>query len=393
MPAMVRAGERVRVAILCDFAEERWPSMDLVGDMLTEHLQRYHSSALQVVKVKPRFVRRFSRAPMINRLAENADRLLNRFFDYPRHLRRILGDFDLFHLVDHSYSHLIHELTPRSAAVVTCHDLRTFRCLLEPACEPRSRAFRIITDRILSGLRRALAIACVSESTRTELLQHQVVTPQQAIVVHNGVAPGFSPFSEAHSDSAAARLLGAAESIELLNVGGTTPRKRIDVLLRVFSAARDRYPGLRLIRVGGPLTVRQVELARDLGIGQAIVELPFLDRHTLGAVYRRAALVLCPSETEGFGLPLLESMACGTPVVASEIGALREVGEGAAQYAAVGDTGDWTEVVLGLLRERHGEHELWAKRRQACINRAANFSWRENAERTAELYRNLLLAS
>ncbi|MBV8357735.1 MAG: glycosyltransferase family 4 protein [Deltaproteobacteria bacterium] len=364
--------------------------MDLVGNMLLENLQRHHSSALRAVKIRPRFVRRFGRFRATSRLADNADRLLNRMFDYPRYLRRVRTDFDLFHIIDHSYSHLVHELPPGRTAV-TCHDLRTFRCLLEPDSEPRSRVFRMMTHKILTGLQRAFRIACVSETTRAELLRHRLARPQQAIVIPNGVASVYSPAPEICGDREAARLLGpGAGTIELLNVGDTTPRKRIDMLLRVFAAVRDRYPSLRLIRVGGSLTAGQADLAHALGVEHTIVELPFLHSRTLAAVYRRAAAVLCPSEAEGFGLPLLESMACGTPVVASDLEALREVGASVAQYAAVGDICQWTTAVLDLLGERQGDRQLSAKRRQACVERAKNFSWQKNAIRTVELYHAML---
>ena len=72
------------------------------------------------------------------------------------------------------------------------------------------------------------------------------------------------------------------------------------------------------MRVGGPFTAAQQAQVRELGLGDAIVVLPLLDRSTLAAVYRRCALVLMPSEREGFGLPVLEALACGTPVVASD---------------------------------------------------------------------------
>jgi glycosyltransferase involved in cell wall biosynthesis len=380
----------LRVAILCDFAEERWPSMDLVGDMLTESLQRYHSPALQVTKIRPHFVRRFSRVHARSKLAKNADRLLNRLFDYPRYLRHVLNEFDLFHVIDHSYSHLVHELPSHCATVVTCHDLRTFRCLLEPECERRSPAFQIMTNRILTGLRRACFISCVSESTRAELLKHQLAEPIHSRVIPNGVAPVYSAAPEIKGDREAERLLGSRTgAIEILNVGDTTPRKRIDLLLRVFAATRRMYPSLRLIRVGGPLTPQQLDLAQALGIRPAVVELPFLSVGTLAAVYRRAALVLCPSEAEGFGLPLLESMACGTPAVASEIRALRGVGGGAARYAAVGDEQQWTSTVLNVLDERRRDPELSVQHRQACVERAKKFSWRKAAARTFEMYCDL----
>ncbi len=365
--------------------------MELVAEMLLENLQRHHSSTVQAVRIRPRFVRRLSRLRRASRLAMNGDRLLNRMFDYPRYLRRIRGDFDIFHLIDHSYSQLLHELPP-GRAVVTCHDLGTFRCLLEPDSEPRSQGFRLMTQRILAGLRRAGRVACVSEATRTDLLRHGLVRPELAVVIPNGVGSVYSPVPESGAEREAARLLGPRGGgvIELLNVGSISSRKRIDVLLRAFAVVRDQRPSVRLIRAGGRLTAKQSELAQTLGVRDSIVELPFLTCQTLAAVYRRAALLLCPSDAEGFGLPLLEAMACGTPVIASDLAALREVGGDAVAYAPAGDASQWAATVIELLGEMCGHRARWALRRQVGITRAQKFSWRENAARTAELYRDLL---
>src|SRR2546421_10886960 len=171
---VARRDSLARVAILCHFAEEHWLSMDLVAEMLLENLRRHHAGTVRATLVRPRFMRRLSRFSSPSKLALNADRLLNRMFDYPRYLRRIRGDFDLFHLVDHSYSHLLHELPPGRAAV-SCHDLCAFRCVLEPQLEPRSRAFRMMTRRIVAGLKKASGVACDSEATRSDLLRYGLV--------------------------------------------------------------------------------------------------------------------------------------------------------------------------------------------------------------------------
>ena len=172
----------------------------------------------------------------------------------------------------------------------------------------------------------------------------------------------------------------------LTSIGNTSPRKRLDVLLRVFAAVRRQLPGVRLIRAGG-LTAEQRQLAHELGIQDAITTLPFLERDLLAALYRRATLLLQTSEAEGFGLPVVEAMACGCPVVASDIPVLREVGDAAAAYCAVGNVAAWTDMVAGLLRESFEQPSAWNTRRELGINRAARFSWAENARQTVKIYR------
>lgn len=153
----------IRVAIVCDFAEEQWPSMDLVAAMLLEFLARDHRGRIEAHAIRPRFVRRFTRAGNFASPMFNADRFINRFIDYPIALRSVRDCFDLFHIIDHSYSHLVHEL-PAGRAVLTCHDLDTFRCVLDPARERRSEPFRAMVRRIMDGFRKAERVCCVSET-------------------------------------------------------------------------------------------------------------------------------------------------------------------------------------------------------------------------------------
>ena len=380
----------LQVAIIPDFPEEQWPSMDLVAAMLLERLAAEHAGAFQAVSVCPPFVRRFTAGSRRHRHLFNADRLLNRFVDYPRHLRRLREGFDLFHIVDHSYAHLVRYVRCERT-VVTCHDVEAYLCLLEPARNPRSRPFRFMTRRILEGLRSAARVACVSDATRTELMRYRLLPTSRASTIPNGVHPVFSPLPDATSDAEAARLVGppAAAAFDLVHVGSTIARKRIDVLLRVFAAVRVAMPSARLIRVGGPFTPAQASLARELGVAEAIAVMPFIQPTVLASIYRRARLALITSELEGFGLPLIEALASGTPTIASDLPVLREVGGDAAVYAPVGDVAAWTQAVLESLRESADERAGQMMRRERGVARAAQFTWSKAVARYAEIYREL----
>jgi glycosyltransferase involved in cell wall biosynthesis len=381
-PQPAAASSLGRVALICDFLEEGWPSMDLFGDMLFQCFNDVDASGIQVEQLRPRLRPRFSRLPGVGRagILWNADRLCNRFFDYPGWLRKRTAGFNLFHLMDHSYSQLLFELAAERT-IVTCHDLDTFKCLLEPESEPRPRWFRAMTQRSLSGFQRAAHVICISSFTRAKILEHGLFPPERITVIFPGVNPVFFDASPYPLPPC---LNGPGDY--LLHVGSTIPRKRIDVLLRVFAGLIRDWPDLRLVRVGGPLTAEQVQMAVALGLRDKIVEAPRLTTEQLAAVYRQAAMVLQPSDAEGFGLPVIEALACGCPVLASDLAPLREAGGDAAEYVPVGDVEAWSERVAGLLRQRQESPEQWDLRRQRARRHAGSYTWTENANRTISVY-------
>ena len=132
------------------------------------------------------------------------------------------------------------------------------------------------------------------------------------------------------------------------------------------------------------------ELIDQLDLSDGIVLLPPLSREILAAVYRQAHLVLQPSDAEGFGLPVIEALACGTPVVASDLPVLREVGGSGATYAAVADIDGWSEAVSSLLHERIGQPEKWSQRRSVGLARSREFTWSKFASGIADLYRDVI---
>ena len=386
----------IRLAVLCDMVEEGWRSMDLFAEMILDRLGAEHPAEVAATRVCPPLRPRLSRrAPgRLRGTAWNADRLLNRSWDYPRVAGRLGrgGGFDLFHVVDHTYAQLVHAL-PRDRTVVTCHDLDAFRCLLEPAREPRPRWFRAMAGRILGGMQEAAMVACDSEATYRAIRAHDLIPEARLRVVPAGTSPEFGPDPDPAADLEAGRIVGPVDPggpPELLHVGSTIPRKRIDILLEVFSEIRRARPGTRLVRVGGPFTVEQRDRAMALGLDGAIVEAPPLDRATIAGLYRRADLVLQPSDAEGFGLPVAEALACGASVLASDIEALRESGGEAASFRPVGDVPAWAAAALALIDGRRARSDAWRSRREAGFAQAARFSWSSHVEALVGTYREVL---
>jgi glycosyltransferase involved in cell wall biosynthesis len=392
-PKTVLTRAPARVALICDYLEEQWPSMDLVGEMLCTHLAQDHAGEIESVQLRPALRRRMTRIPMLGgKVGWSADRLINRFVDYPRWLRSRQRDFDLFHLVDHSYSQLVPELPP-GRTVVTCHDLDTFRCILQPEEERRPFWFRAMTRRILDGFRRATHVIAVSQATRDAIVRHDLVPGAKITVIPNGVHPSYSPLPDPAADSEALRLLpqNSPDTVWLLNVGSVIPRKRIDLLLQVYAAVQSVHPSAKLARVGGNWTAEHRRMAAQAGINleRDSVALPFLERNLLAAVYRRAAMLLHTADAEGFGLPLIEASACGCPVIASDLPVLREVGGAAAVFCPVGNIPVWTNAILVLMEERASGSGDWVARRHRAMAHARSYSWSRNAQVTACLYRQI----
>jgi glycosyltransferase involved in cell wall biosynthesis len=391
--AQNRSRRKPRVAILADFREEGWRSMDLAADALAERLAAEHSHEFEIEIIRPRFVgaRGAAHWKPPARALGNAIRAFNRFVVYPSALRKSRDRFDLFHLVDHSYGHLMLEL-PRGRCVVTCHDLDAFACILDPAANPRPAWYRAIAKHALNGFKQAGRILCVSETTRRLLLSHGIVHEEIVDVVANGVAPEFCATPDDAADREAAVLLAAhaTTALEILHVGSAQPRKRLDLVLKIFAGVRGRNPTARLVRAGGAMPRAMIDLARDLGIADAITELPEIPARVLASIYRRAHALILPSEREGFGLPIIEAMACGTPVVVSDLEVLREVGADAASYCRLDDLDSWIDAVDRAARVKLAGGSEFAQILARMNRRAAKFSWSANAAGAVAAYRKLL---
>jgi glycosyltransferase involved in cell wall biosynthesis len=311
-------------------------------------------------------------ANLLSELPELTDEL--RFAAVTRHPELVPDGVDVLHLPARSQEvrmawtlpRLMRRLRPELAhfqhavplrcpcpAVVTIHDLSFER-------EPKllglkdRLVFRTVVPR---AARKAARLIAVSERTKADLVELYGVSPERITVAHHGIDPAFTP--------------GGRPDSYVLFVGSIQARK--DPLAAADAAAA---AGLRLV-VAGP--TRDSELARELERRGADLR-GYLDRPALADLYRGAACLVLPSRYEGFGLPVLEAMACGTPVVAAPEPALREVAGDAALYAEPAQLAD-------ALRQASRERDRLSA---AGIERAKAFSWRKTAQRTLEVYRDAL---
>lgn len=369
-----------RMAVLPDFLEEGWMSMDYCADrVLTEW-----PGPIAVERRSPAFRRWFTQfANGSSRRAFNLDRAYNRFWLYPRFARRICNDYDLFHVVDHSYAHLVRSL-PAERTGVTCHDIDAFRSVLEPARERRSRLFRAMTRQLMDGLGRAAVVFTISHQTRDQLLHYGLVDPARLVYAPLGVGAEFHT-NPPEYDPPLDWLEPVRNRPWILHVGSCVPRKRIDVLLEVFALARREIPDLQLVKISGEFSQDHREQIRRLELASAITHRSGLSRTELAAAYRAAPLVLMPSELEGFGLPVIEALACGARVLASDIPALHEAGGDAAVYRPVGDVAAWAEAVVRGFRSP-GD---WPGADVRAAH-AARFTWAAHCRTLADSYAKLL---
>jgi glycosyltransferase involved in cell wall biosynthesis len=173
--------------------------------------------------------------------------------------------------------------------------------------------------------------------------------------------------------------------VDVLHVGNDIPRKRLDRVIEIVATLRKRGHRIRLVRVGSLLGHETRQRAIALGTVN-IVELPFIDRDALRAIYERCDVLLLPSDREGFGLPILEAFAAGKPVVASDIPAIRESSAGLATLVDRDAMHDWVAAVERVLGTPDPSGELAAARRA----RAASRTWDDHVRGLLPVYAELL---
>ena len=280
----------------------------------------------------------------------------------------------------------------RHPYVVTVHDLIR-HCDMRasrgrPALmNPPSARDRLYLRLDYAAVRRARAVIAVSHSTKRDLVQHLGLAEDKVFVVYEGIDHSLLRPVEHR----------VVDGPYVLFVGSEHPRKNFIGLLEAFRALRrdPRHRALKLVKIGSPggpeaaFRARTLAAVRELGLERNVALIGRVEEAELPAYYSGADCLVLPSLAEGFGLPPLEAMACGCPVIVSEGGSLAEVAGGAALLI---DPRDPASLVGGL-RELLGDPCLRRELRERGLERAREFSWERAASETVEVYERVFEGS
>ncbi len=290
----------------------------------------------------------------------------------------ITGPIDLFHSPDFT----LPPVRRGTRSLLTVHDLSFVR---DPASTaPVLRAYlEVVVPRSVA---RADHILADSAATRADLIDLYQTPPEKVSVLYCGIHPAFRPVREPQvlADVRARYGLGSAPFI--LAVSTLQPRKNYARLIQAF--ARLPEPDVSLVIAGGKGWMFETILAEAerLGLRDRVIFPGFVADDDLPALYSAARLLAYPSLYEGFGLPMLEAMACGTPVVASTASCLPEVAGGAALLASPTDVDELAAALDRALTDEALRLDLVARGH----SRASEFTWDRSAQQLLATYHRLM---
>jgi glycosyltransferase involved in cell wall biosynthesis len=290
-----------------------------------------------------------------------------------------IGSTEIFHATDHVLPYLSH-----TRSVFTLHDLTP---LIFPAAHTQLNR-RYLQLMLPHFLRDADVIIAVSEATRHDVMTRYGLPPERVRVVYHGVNPRFGPVRPA-----VAQAIKASYRLPdryILAVGTIEPRKNLMTLLEAYHALRAEDSDMSLVIAGarGWHSEPFFNKLHALGLEDSVRLLGRVPDEDLPALYTLAEVFAFPSLYEGFGLPVLEAMACGAPVISSDTSSLPEVVGSAGLLLPPVDVLRWKETLLQLATNA----ALRAELRQHGLRQAALFTWEKAARQTYAIYQEAYAA-
>lgn len=267
--------------------------------------------------------------------------------------------------------------------VITVHDLS---CLRYPETLPADR-LAWLNKYLLKSIEGAVKIITVSEFIKKEIMSCFSVLGEKVVVTYNGVDSVYRILDE-HELEKKLKPFGLYQNRYILNVSTIEPRKNLEMLIHAYSRLpkriREQYP-LVLAGMRGWKESSLMNHIEPLEQNGQIRVLGYVPQQALPALYGGARVFAYPSFYEGFGMPVIEAMACGTPVIASDCSSLPEVVGDSGILLNPHDSNEWKESMVEIISDDDKCEDMKAH----GLERVKQFSWEETAKKTCQVYRQV----
>ena len=371
----------MRIAILRRAPKASF-SMDVYADGLIRGLKVVRPN-WQIIECSP--VLNIASVRQSNWIA-GGQKYYERYWRYPRTLKNL--DADIFHVIDQSDGYLCYWLKRyKKPNVVTCHDLIN---LIKPDTFQGRAKFPLISiaawKLAIQGMREANHILAVSSHTKKDAVEHLAIAPHNITVVPNAVDAIFHPLLPDDIDEFRRRRGIAKDTLCLLNVGSNNARKNILTILKTLAVLNTQGLPVMFWKVGADFNAEQKHFIKIHHLESCIAYLGRPDEATLVKIYNAADVLLAPSLYEGFGLTVLEAMACGAAVVAANATSIPEVAGDAAILTAPLDVNAIVKAIQQLY-----DHPCYREQLvQRGLERVKQFTWEKTAAHVANVYEQIL---
>ena len=355
-------------------------SMDVYADGLIGGLKTVRPD-WEIVELAP-IVSNIKRSSILTGITKYYER----YWHYPHQLKQ--QDVDIFHIVDHSDGHLLYWLNKLpQPKIITCHDLIN---LTHPETFKGHSIFPLVSmtswNFAVKGMQYADRIIAVSSNTAKDITKHLHIPEKSITTVFNAVDSQFNPISQSEIDFYRKKRNLTNREFCLLNVGSNNLRKNISLVLKAIAILKGRNLPIHFWKTGADFNPEQKSFIAANDLTGCVTYLGKPDRKELIKIYNAADVLVAPSFYEGFGLTILEAMACGTPVITSNVTSLPEVAGDAAILINPTEVEEIVTAVLCLRAEPQTRQTLIDR----GLSRVKQFTWEKTASRVAEIYNQTL---
>lgn len=312
-----------------------------------------------------------------------------RFYHHPRVVNQT--EADLYHIIDHTDAHVAYGLRKMGkTVVVTCHDLVQFIYPEILKNEAKFPAFSMaVWQYCVKGINAADRTIAISSNTAKDIERWLNIQPNNVSVVPNGVGSECRILSEETVAEWRQKYTESDAEICLLHVGTNHHRKNVETVFKVVEALVKLNIPVRLWKVGEDFYPEQKQYIQENNLTKYITFVNCPSREDVIKFYNAANILIAPSLYEGFGLTVLEAMACGTPVITANVSSIPEVAGNAAVLVEPTDVEGITQAVLRIAGDAADRQDLIDK----GFARVREFTWRRTAEQTAEVYERVVTAT